>query len=168
MTRQQQITKFLVKDLKTIIDTLQWSETWPLNGSSRIRAQQKLLRKHKGACKSSWSRLGSLKSYTMTIPWNLAKLVKMFRGIIVRRHHENCGPIPWNAIAICEMFKTSWQMGKLLVKGHSENHFVRPSDLLVGAVVEYRPISAKDLSRLHQFGKKVLPDIFLGYVLYAV
>ena len=36
-----------------------------------------------------------------------------------------------------------------------------------GAMVECHPISAKDLSRLHQFGKKVLPGIFLGYVLYA-
>ena len=30
-----------------------------------------------------------------------------------------------------------------------------------GAMVEYHPISAKDLSRLHQFGPKVLPGIFL-------
>ena len=30
------------------------------------------------------------------------------------------------------------------------------------------PISAKDKSRLHRFGKKVLPGSFLGYVLYAV
>ena len=29
-----------------------------------------------------------------------------------------------------------------------------------GAMVEYHPISAKDLSRLHQFGPKVLPGIF--------
>ena len=36
-----------------------------------------------------------------------------------------------------------------------------------GAMVEYHPISAKDLSRLHRFGPKVLPGIFLGYVLYA-
>ena len=36
-----------------------------------------------------------------------------------------------------------------------------------GSMVEYHPISVKDLSRLHQFGKKVLPGIFLGYVLYA-
>ena len=28
-------------------------------------------------------------------------------------------------------------------------------------------MSAKDISRLHQFGPKVLPGIFLGYVLYA-
>ena len=34
-------------------------------------------------------------------------------------------------------------------------------------MVEYHPISAKDISRLHQFGPKVLPGIFLGYVLYA-
>ena len=34
-------------------------------------------------------------------------------------------------------------------------------------MVEYHPISTKDLSRLHQFGKKVLPRILLGYVLYA-
>ena len=37
----------------------------------------------------------------------------------------------------------------------------------LGAMVEYHPISAKDLSRLHQFGPKVLPGIFLGYVLCA-
>ena len=39
----------------------------------RIRAKQKLLRKHKGACKSSWSQLGSLKSFTLTIPWKFGK-----------------------------------------------------------------------------------------------
>ena len=36
-----------------------------------------------------------------------------------------------------------------------------------GALVEYHPISAKDISRLHQFGPKVLPGMFLGYVLFA-
>ena len=34
-------------------------------------------------------------------------------------------------------------------------------------MVEYHPISAKDPSRLHQFGPKVLPGTFLGYALYA-
>ena len=61
----------------------------PPNGSSRIRAKQKLLRKHKGACKSSWSRIGSPKSFTLTTPWNLVKPVKIFPGIIVRRHHTD-------------------------------------------------------------------------------
>ena len=37
-----------------------------------------------------------------------------------------------------------------------------------GSLVEYYPISAKDKSRIHQFGKKVLPGLFLGYALYAV
>ena len=31
-----------------------------------------------------------------------------------------------------------------------------------GAMVEYHPTSAKDISRVHQFGPKVLPGLFLG------
>ena len=38
---------------------------------------------------------------------------------------------------------------------------------LFGSLVEYYPISAKDQSRIHQFGKKVLPGLFFGYALYA-
>ena len=34
-------------------------------------------------------------------------------------------------------------------------------------MVEYHPISAKDISRLHKFGLKVLLGIFLGYALHA-
>ena len=37
----------------------------------------------------------------------------------------------------------------------------------IGATVEYHRISAKDISRLHLYGPKVLPGIFFGYVLYA-
>ena len=36
-----------------------------------------------------------------------------------------------------------------------------------GAMVDYHPVSAKDLSRIHQIGAKVLPGIFLGYALNA-
>ena len=36
-----------------------------------------------------------------------------------------------------------------------------------GSLVEYYPTTAKDQSRIHQFGKKVLPGLFLGYALYA-
>ena len=35
-----------------------------------------------------------------------------------------------------------------------------------GSLVEYHPLTAKDQSRIHQFGKKVLPGLFLGYALY--
>ena len=36
-----------------------------------------------------------------------------------------------------------------------------------GSFVEYHPFSTKYQSRIHQFGKKVQPGTFLGYVLYA-
>ena len=39
--------------------------------------------------------------------------------------------------------------------------------ILFGSLVEYHPKTAKDQSRIHQFGKKVLPGLFLGYALYA-
>ena len=35
------------------------------------------------------AKIGSLKSLTLTLPWSLAKLVKIFPGIIVRRHHTD-------------------------------------------------------------------------------
>ena len=38
---------------------------------------------------------------------------------------------------------------------------------LFGAIVEYHLVSAKDQSRLHQFGAKVLPGIFIGDALHA-
>ena len=38
------------------------------------------------ACKNSWNPRGNQKSFTLTIPWNLAKLVKIFPGISARRH----------------------------------------------------------------------------------
>ena len=36
-----------------------------------------------------------------------------------------------------------------------------------GSLGECCPVSAKDQSRIHQFGKKILPRLFLGYALYA-
>ena len=36
-----------------------------------------------------------------------------------------------------------------------------------GSLVEYHPVTAEDQSRIHQFGKKVLPGLFLGYASYA-
>ena len=51
-----------------------------------------------------------------------------------------------------------------------ERRFGKPfkgSIIPFGSLVEYHPITAKDQSRIHQFGKKVLPGLFLGYALYA-
>ena len=55
-----------------------WCRTWLRNGSRRIRAKQKLLRKHKGACKSSWSEIRDFKSKTLTIPWIWQSLWRSF------------------------------------------------------------------------------------------
>ena len=67
-------------NIETITDMQSWCRTWPLNGSSSIRAKQKLLRKHEGACKRSWSRIGILKSFTLTIPWNSANPRQFFHN----------------------------------------------------------------------------------------
>ena len=51
-----------------------------------------------------------------------------------------------------------------------ERRFGKPfkeSIIPFGSLIEYYPISAKDQSRIHQFGKKVLPGLFLGYAMYA-
>ena len=56
------------------------------------------------------------------------------------------GQIPWNVTLICE---TSGPI------------------IPFGSLVQYHPITAKDQSRIHQFGKKVLPGMFRGYALYA-
>ena len=51
-----------------------------------------------------------------------------------------------------------------------ERRFGKPFEgpvIPFASLVEYHPITAKDPSRIHQFGKKVLPGLFLGYALYA-
>ena len=53
----------VVQDLAT-----QWIQSYPCRTT--------LHRKHKGACKSSWNPIRSQKSFTLTIPWNLASLVR--------------------------------------------------------------------------------------------
>ena len=53
---------------------------------------------------------------------------------------------------------------------HYERRFGKPLKgpiIPFGSLVEYYPISAKDHSRIHQFGNKVLPGMFLGCALYA-
>ena len=44
----------------------------------------KLHKKPREACKSSWNPRGNQKSFTLTMPWNSAKLVKISPGIIAR------------------------------------------------------------------------------------
>ena len=121
----------------------QWIQSYPCKA-------KKLLRKRRRAYKSSLSRRGNQKSFTLTTPKNLANLVKIFLGIILRQHRtdrklmgllreryaglrkgplqycckqfwtKNGGRIPWNAAALCETFKISCLMGRHPMKGGSE------------------------------------------------
>ena len=64
------------------------------------------------------------------------------------------------------------QVQDLLADGKTfyERRFGEPCKgpvIPLGAMDEFYPISSRDQSRVHQFGKKVLPGIFLGYALTA-
>ena len=169
-----------------------WCRTWPLNGSSRIRAKQKLLRKYKGACKSSWSPRGNHKSVTLTIrkacedlSWNHCtstphrSQTNGFAERAVRRVKEGTSAVllqsgldeKWWADSM-ECYTSLRNVTDLLSDGKTPYErrfgqtFERPI-IPFGSLVEYHPITAKDQSRIHQFGKKVLPGLFLGYALYV-
>ena len=128
---------------ETIIDMQSWwSRTWPLNGSSRVRAKHKLLRKQNGACKSSWSGVGSLKSFTLTIFWNCSPV-----------WITNGGRIPWNVTAICETFKDKLSDGKTFNDRLFGMLFDGPV-IPFGAMVEHQPfIIGRILERIH-FGRR--------------
>ena len=79
---------------------------------------------------------------------------------------KNGGQIPWNAAPICETFQISCLMGKTPYERRFGQPFKQPI-FPFSSLVENYPISAKDQSRIHQFGKKVVPGLFLGYALYA-
>ena len=127
---------------------------------------------------------------------NLAKLVKIFPGIIARRHHtdqKQMGLLREQVRRVKEgtsavllqsgMIESWWadsmqwytclrNVTDLLSDGKTpyEKRFGQPFKgpiIPFGSLVEYHPITAKDQSRIHQFGKKVLPGLFLGYALYA-
>ena len=75
------------------------------------------------------------------------------------------GQIPWNVMPTCEMLQISYLMGRRRMKDVFGQPFNGPI-IAFGSLVEYHPITAKDQSRIHQFGKKVLIGLFLGYALY--
>ena len=86
-----------VVNLETIIDMQSFCRTWsPMDPVVSVQ-NKKLLKEHKGACKSSWSRIGSQKSFTLTIPWNVAKLVKIFHCTSTPYRSETNG-IPERAV----------------------------------------------------------------------
>ena len=76
------------------------------------------------------------------------------------------GHILWNVMPICETSQICCPMGRrpmIDVLGHPFTGPIIP----FGSLVEYHPITAKDQLRIHQFGKKISPELFHGYALYA-
>ena len=76
------------------------------------------------------------------------------------------GQILWNAIPICETSQVYYLMGRRPMTDVLGNH-LKDLSFLFGSLVEYHPTTAKNQSRIHQFGKKVLPKLCLGYSQYA-
>ena len=66
----------VVQDLST-----QWIQAYP--------CKNKIHRKPREACKSSWNLRGNQKSFTLTILWNSAKIVKISLGIVARLYHTD-------------------------------------------------------------------------------
>ena len=76
------------------------------------------------------------------------------------------GQILWNVTPICDTSQIYYLMARRPMKDVLGNHCKGPM-IPFGSLVVYHPFTAKDQSRIHQFGKKVFPGLFLGYVLYA-
>ena len=160
-----------IANLETITDMQSWCRTWPLNGSCRIRVKQKLHKKPREACKSSWSPRGTQKSFTLTIPWNSAKLVKISPGIIVRQHHTDRKQMGLlrerrvkegtSAVLLQSGLNENWSANSmecytylrnvtdLLSDGKTpyERRFGQPFKgpiIPFGSLVEYHPMTAKD------------------------
>ena len=76
------------------------------------------------------------------------------------------GQIPWNVALVSERSQIYRLMGRRPMKDLLGNHL---KDRLFHLFhwLSYHPVTAKDQSRIHPFGKKVLPGLLLGYALYA-
>ena len=79
---------------------------------------------------------------------------------------KNGGQIPWNVVPVCETFKNLSSDGKTPYERRFGEPFKGPI-IPFGSLVESYPFTAKDEAKIHQFGKKVLPVLILGYALYA-
>ena len=173
-----------------------WCRTWSPNGSSRIFSKQKLHKKPREACKSSWSPIGNLKTFYTDnslefgkayedLSWNHCTSTphrSETNGTAERALHRVKEGT--SAVLLQSLLDQNWwadsmesytylrNIQDLLSDGKTpyERRFEKPFSLPIipfRSLVEYYPLSAKDQSRIHQFGKKVLPGSFLAYALYA-
>ena len=70
----------------TITDVPWWFKILQRSGYNPTHVKQNLPRRLRRAKLSSWSRRGNQESFTQTIPWNLASLVRNYR---VRQRHTD-------------------------------------------------------------------------------
>ena len=180
-----------IANLETITDMQSWCRTWPLNGSSRIRAKQKLHRKPREACKKflepdrkpkviytdnslefgkacedlSWNHCTSTphRSETNGIAERAVRRVKEGTSAVLLQSSLN--ESRWAESMECytclRNVRDLLSDGKTPYKRRFGQTFKGPI-IPFGSLVEYHPTTAKDQSRIHQFGKKVLPGLFLG------
>ena len=174
---------------ETITDTQSWYKILPLTGFKLICEKKKLLWGRKrvyknfssrqkskshlhwqiiGIWKISWrcsmeSSYFNTPSRRMVLPKERYAEWKKERLLCCCNHAcmKNGGLILWNAAAICEMSKTSWQVGKPLWKvmwwtiSRSNNSFCSNGWILSDFCTSQ--------SRLHQFGnEKFYQEYFLG------
>ena len=134
-------------NLRTITDTLdvvkdlatRWIQAYPC----KTKTSQGIEKDHEEGLGADGR---THKSFTLTITYNLAKLVKSY----CRCSHawtKNSERIPWRVTAICETFKISCLMGEHRTKGASAN-FSSWASIPLGSLVGDHRFSAKDPSRL--------------------
>ena len=186
-----------IANLETITDMQSWCRTWPPNGSERIRAKQKLTSQETQrssqkflepnrkpeviytdnsldfgkACEDlSWNHCTSTphRSETHGIGERAVRRIKEGTSAVLFQSglDENW----WADSMECCAYLRNIQDLSRDGKTPCERRFGKPLKgpiIPFGSLVEYYPFSAKDQSRIHQFGKKVLPGLFLGYALYA-
>ena len=177
-----------VVNLETIIDMQSWCRTWPPNESSRMHGQRRL-QKFLGpnrkrnviytdnslefgtACEDlSWNHCTSTphRSETIGIVERAVRRVKEGTSAVFLQSglNENW----WADSMECYTYLRNIQDVLSDGKTPYERRFGEPFKgpiIPFGSLVEYYPISAKDQSRIHQFGKKVLLGLFVGYAPYA-
>ena len=111
--------------------------------------------------------------------------MKISPGIIARPHHTDQkqngiaeravrrGKEGTSAVLLQSGLNESWwadSMECLHLSAKRHRRFGQPFKgpiIPFGSLVEVHPLTAKDQSRIHQFAKKVLPGLFLGYAVYA-
>ena len=171
----------VVQDLAT-----QWIQSYPCKTKSSHETEKSLFHKILG------SRRKHRKLKTQTTRWNFWRACEILswnhctstphrsetNGIAereVRRINEGTSAVLlqsglderwWSDSMECCCYLRNVQ--DLLADGKTpcERPFKGPV-IPFGAMVDHHPSSPKDQSRIHQFGKKVPPGIFLGYELIA-